>query len=142
MTSTAEVLLGIIAFAVLVMAIIQVGLIVVVVRLGSRLQQLGTQLEQDVRPLIAQAQEVVANAAHATSLAVAQVERADRLFADVVARVEDTSAILQNIALAPARQGRAIFAGIMAALDFLRQAAADRGSRSSASEDDDPLFIG
>lgn len=140
--TTTEILLGIIALAVLVMAIIQVGLIVVVVRLARRMEELGTQFQQDVRPVLSQAQSIASDAARATALALAQVERADRVFGDLARRVDDTSIVLQNAILAPARQGRALLAGVVAALGALREAAIDRRARAAAMDDDDPLFIG
>lgn len=141
MSTTAVVLLGCIAAATVVMAVIQVGLVVVAVRLGRKVQELGARIEQDVKPLVANATLVSANAVRATELAVAQVERADRLFSDVARRVDETSRVLQSTILTPAREGRALLAAIGAAIGAVRQGRRAPESPAMADEDD-PLFIG
>ncbi len=140
MSTTAVVLLGVIAVATLVMATIQVVLIIVAARLARQVQELGTRLEQDIRPLLANAIAVAGHAARASDLAVAQMERVDRVFADVARRVDETTRRVQGAILAPAREGRALLAGIGAAIGAVRDA---RQTRSNAlGDDDDPLFIG
>jgi hypothetical protein len=140
-STTAVVLLGLIAAATVVMAVIQVGLVVVAVRLGRRVQELGAKIEQDIKPLVANATLVSGNAVRATELAVAQIERADRVFSDVVRRVDETSRVLQGTILAPAREGRALLAAIGAAIGAVRQGRR-LPDRSSTADEDDPLFIG
>ena len=140
MSTTAVVLLGVIAAAVLVMAGIQVGLILVAGRLARKVEQLSTQFEQDLRPLVVQATAVAENAARASSLAVAQVERADRLFSDLAQRADDTMATVQGSLLAPVREGRALAAGIGAAVSAFRELRLV--ARARAAEEEDPLFIG
>lgn len=141
MSTAAVVLLGLIAGATVVMAALQVGLVVAAGRLARRMEQLSQRLEQDVRPLIASMIEWSDNAVRASSLVVAQVERADRLVADLTARVEDTARVIQGTILAPAREGRALAAAIAAAVRALREAPRGR-SETGETEDDDPLFIG
>lgn len=140
MSTTAVVLLGVIAVATLVMAVIQVGLIVVAGRLARRVDQLSGQFDQQVRPLIARASEIADNAARASALAVVQVERADRLFTDLSRRVGDTVAVVQGGLLAPAREGRALLAGVAAAMSAFRELRAARAR--AAADEEDPLFIG
>ena len=53
MSDTGELFLGIIAFAVMIMALIQVGAIFAGMRLAKRVDQLATQLDQDIKPLLA-----------------------------------------------------------------------------------------
>ncbi len=139
MSTTAVVLLGIIASATLIMAIVQVGLIIVAARLGKKVEHLSGQLEQDVRPLVAKANEIAEHAARASALAVVQVERADRLIADVSQRMEETVGALQRTLLAPAREGRALMAGVAAAMTACREL---RRARRPGAEEEDPLFIG
>jgi hypothetical protein len=139
-SATAVVLLGVIAVATLVMAAVQVGLIIVAARLARQVQDLGTRIEQEIRPLVAHATAVAAHAARASDLAVAQMERADRVIADVARRIDDTTRVVQGMILAPAREGRALLAGLGAALGAVRDA---RHTRANAvGDDDDPLFIG
>ncbi len=140
MSTTAVVLLGVVAAATLVIAVIQVGLIVVALRLARKVERLSGQFEQDVRPLVAKATEIAESAARASSLAAAQVERADRLFADVSQRVETTVAMVQGSLLAPAREGRALLAGVGAALSAFRELRAAKAR--AAADEEAPLFIG
>jgi hypothetical protein len=137
------VFLGIIAAAVLVMALIQVGAIVAAARLAQRVSRLAAQVERDLSPLVANLQTIGAEAARASALATAQVERADHLFTEVSARVEETTAVVQQAIMAPAREGLAVMAGLRAALTSLRDARqAATGRRAARGEEDDPLFIG
>jgi hypothetical protein len=142
-TEWSPVFLGIIAAAVLVMAVIQVGAIIAAARLAQRVSRLAAQVERDMAPLVANLQTIGAEAARASALATAQVERADRLFAEVSARVEETTAVVQQAIMAPAREGLAVMAGLRAALTSLRDARqAATGRRAARGEEDDPLFIG
>ncbi len=139
--STAQVvLLGVIALATLVMAIIQVGLVVYAARLARKAEALTTRIEQDVRPLIEQATSVVGNAVRVSSLAVTQMERADRVFSDLERRVGETASAIQTTVTTPAREGRALMAGIGAAIGALRHPE-KRRARGRVDEED-PLFIG
>ena len=143
MTEWSNVFLGIIAGAVLVMALIQVGAIVAGARLAQRVNRLAEQVERDMGPLVANLHTIGAEAARASALATAQVERADRLFADVSAKVEEATSVVQQAIMAPAREGLAVMAGLRAALSSLRGARqASSRRRSSRAEEDDPLFIG
>jgi hypothetical protein len=126
--------------ATLVMAIIQVGLIVVAARLARKVQELSVQFEQDVRPLIANATSIAENASRASSVALAQVQRADRMLTDLSQRVDDSIAVVQGSLLAPAREGRAILAGVGAAMSAYRELRAARAR--AAADEEAPLFIG
>ena len=143
MTEWSPVFLGVIAGAVLVMALIQVGAIIAAARLAKRVNRIAERVERDMGPLVANLHTIGAEAARASALATAQVERADRLFADVSARIEETTTVVQEAIMAPAREGLAVMAGLRAALTSLRDvrhAAAKR--RATRGDEDDPLFIG
>ena len=143
MTQWSSVFLAVIAGAVLVMALIQVWAIIAAARLAQRVNRLAQQVERDMAPLVANLQTIGAEAARASALATAQVERADRLFADVSAKVEETTSVVQQAIMAPAREGMAVMAGLRAALSSLRDARqAAAGRRASRPDEDDPLFIG
>lgn len=62
-----DVFLGVIAVAVLIMAVIQVAAIVVALRMARRLDRFADSLEQDIRPVVASLQALTADAARATS---------------------------------------------------------------------------
>ncbi len=105
---------------------------------GSSGQRAHRPVEREMAPVFAHLQTLSAEAARASTLAAQQVERADRLFADVSGRLEDTVAAMQSAVITPAREGLALVAGIKAALAALRdltpQAAADaRPARAAAT---------
>jgi hypothetical protein len=136
-----DVFLGIIAVGVLVMAIVQVGLIVVAVRAAQRIGRLTAQLEQDLRPLVANLQAMTTEAARATALATAQMERVDHLFADVSARLDRTVNSVQE-AVTGATRGGAWLAGLRAAMAALRDLRTPSRRRNASVEEEDALFIG
>jgi hypothetical protein len=115
-TPLAVTFLGLIALAVLAMAVGQVYAMVLAMRAVRQMGETLNRLERDVRPIVDNLSAMSAEAKRATALATVQVERADRLLTDVSRRVEDTVGIVQRSILAPARDGMAIFQGIKAAL--------------------------
>jgi uncharacterized protein YoxC len=135
-----EVFLAVIAVATLVMAIVQIGVIVAASRMARRVEQLVDRVDREMKPLFGNLNAISAEAARAASLATAQVERADKLFADVAARVNQAMNDVQASIGTPAREGRAIISGFKAALQALRDLRAGR-SRGSRAEDEDALFI-
>jgi hypothetical protein len=144
-TPTGELFLGIIAFAVVMMAVIQVAAIVAGIRLAKRVDQLATQLDQDIKPLLASLTALTSEAARTAALAAKQVERFDRLFAEMSDRVDQTLAAAQAFVTGPARQGMAIFAGVSALIDSfrgLREASRRRQASRPAVDEEESLFIG
>ena len=145
MSETGELFLGIIAFAVLVMALIQVGAIFAGIRLAKRVDQLATQLDQEIKPLIANLTALSSEAARAAALAAKQAERLDRVFGEMVQRVDETLAAAQEFVTGPARQGMAIMAGVKAVIDAfrgLREASRRRTASRPAVDEEESLFIG
>lgn len=141
-----DVWLAIIALAVVVMAAIQVGAIVLGLRLARRVDELTTEIERDVKPLIKNLTQMTAEASRAVSLATAQVERADRLFGDLALSAERTLAIASQLVGGPAKNGFALFSAARAAYAAfrdLRDASRRRQAyRSAAPDDEESLFIG
>jgi len=134
-----QVFLGVIALATLTMAIVQVGIIVAAGRLARRIDRLADQVEHDIKPLFTNLNAIGRDASRAVSLAAAQVERVDKLFTDLITRVEQTVNLLQANIVGPAREGKALLAALRAAIETLRTA---RGSaRRGRAEDEDALFI-
>lgn len=146
MSQTGELYLGIIALAVLIMAVIQVGAIVAGVLLAKRVQRLTQQVEEDIKPLIANLTGMASEAARAAALAARQVERVDQVFGDLAVRVDQTLSMAQSFVTGPARQGMAILSGVRAmteALRGIREASRRRqATRSNTVEDEESLFIG
>jgi hypothetical protein len=135
-----DVFLGIIAVATLAIAIAQIGVMVVAGRLARRLERLTERLEQDVRPLFAHLNAIGRDAARTATLAAAQVERADQVFADIAMRIDHTLNAVQASLNVPVREGRAIVSAIRAAVQAVREMRRS-GRRPVRSDDEDALFI-
>ena len=139
MTDRAELFLAIIAVATLASAIVQVGVIVAATLLVRRINRLATQVEQELKPLFAHLNAIGRDASRAASLAVAQVERVDRLLGDATRKIEQTLNTVQATIVAPAREGLALLSALRAAMDVLRDR---RGrARQRGGEEEDALFI-
>ena len=133
--------LGIIAVAVLVMAVIQVAAIVFAMSAARRIGRVADRLEQNLNPVVSNLQTITSEAARMTTLAAAQVERADRMFADLSHRAEQMMAAVPTL-LGPAGKGLAFLNGIKAALAAIQELR--RSSRRGAPhpDEEDALFIG
>ncbi|MGH9412034.1 MAG: hypothetical protein ACRD1V_21570, partial [Vicinamibacterales bacterium] len=133
--------LGIIAAATLVMALIQVGAIIALARLAGQVRQLMAAVQVDLRPLIARATAIADEAAKTAALATAQAQKIDALVTELTRRVDETSAVVQDAIITPAREGLAIVAAVKAGLSVLRGLRDFRG-RPGSVDDEDALFIG
>lgn len=135
-----SVFLGTIAAATLLMALLQFGAVIAAARVLKRLERLADDVQREVRPLLARATDVADDARRAAALAAQQMERVDRMMADLTLRVSETADLLQRTVATPIREGSAVIAGLRAGLAALRGL---RGSgRSGRLEDEDALFIG
>lgn len=133
--------LGVIAAAVVVMAAMQVGAIIYMAQLARRVDRLTTKIEQEVSPLLVSLTEAGQTAGRAASLALMQVERFDRVFADLSTRLQETMTIVQTAVITPVREGAALVAALKTALAAFRGTGARR-TAGDRVEDDDALFIG
>ncbi|MEK6629740.1 MAG: hypothetical protein AABY89_03275 [Acidobacteriota bacterium] len=143
MTTTQTVFLGLIALATIVMAVVQIGFIVVVAKLARRVEQLSGQIERDLGPLSDRLKRVADNLQQATSLAAVQVERVDRLLSTAARRADETLALVQGAVVGPLREGLAVVAairGVVGAFKGFR--GRDRGRPAARFDDEDPLVIG
>lgn len=155
MTDWNLIFLGVIASATLVMALVQIGVIVVAAKVARQAQQAASKAQEtlataqqtiasvreEIRPLIAKATDIADEASKVATMATAQVHKVDRLVTDLTKRVDETSALVQQAIVTPAREGLAIIAALKATLGALR-VGADWRRRTSRSEEEDPLFIG
>jgi hypothetical protein len=138
-TDWAELFLGVIAAATLVTAIAQVGVLVAAGRLARRIERLTDKIDRELTPFFGHVNAIGRDASRAAALAAVQVERADRLFADLVQRADQLMNTVQTAVGGTAREGAAILAGVRAALTAIRET---RASRARArAEDEDGLFI-
>jgi hypothetical protein len=133
--------LAIIAAATALMAIVQVGAVIVLARVAGQVRDMMATLHQDIRPLIARATSIADEAQRTAVLATAQAQKIDRLVTDLTARVDETSMVIQQAIVTPAREGLAVWAGVKAALTALR-GFRDFRARGGAVDDEDALFIG
>ena len=140
----ATLLLGVIAVATLVMALVQIGMIIYGARLARRVNRLVDVVERDIQPMVERVNSISTDAARATSLAVAQIERADQVFAQLAGRLDDLMGLAQDALVEPVRQGVALLQGLRAGLAALRGVSETGTARpaESAAEDDEALFIG
>ena len=134
-----DVWLGVIAGAVLVMAIIQVVVVVQLMRVAKTASAATADLRRELTPLIAKVSKVADDAGRVSALALTQLERVDRLMDTTVQRIDDTLAVVQDAVLGPVRQGAAVMAGIKAALAVFRSR---QDRRRYGRDDEDALFIG
>jgi len=134
--------LAIIAAATLLMALIQLGAIIAVLRIAREAQALMASLQQDIKPLVAKAHALADEASRTVALATAQAQKVDRLVTDLSHRAEETAAVLQQAIVTPAREGMAIVAALKAGLLALRGLRDLRPRNGRHAEEEDPLFIG
>jgi len=138
---SSQLFLGIIAAATAVMALVQIGAIVVLTRVAAQVQGLAATLERDIRPLLVRVTAIADEAQKTATIATAQAQKIDRLVTDLTRRVDETSLVIQQAIITPAREGMAIFAAFKAGLAALRGLRDLRG-RPGAVDDEDALFIG
>ena len=152
MTDWAVVWLGVIAVSVGVMALIQIGLIVVSLRVARQLSATVEDLRKEIRPLAEKVSgiadkvnRIADEAGRATALATTQIERVDQIISTTTARVDEGLNILRNAMGGPLRQGYAVALALRAAMSaFSRRSNRGTGRPSSATtrEEEDALFVG
>jgi hypothetical protein len=133
--------LGIIAASTAVMALIQIGAIVMAARVAKQAQQTLDSVQRDIRPLLVKVNAIADEAARTATLAREQVQKVDRVLTDLSRRVDETTAIVQHAIVTPAREGMAIVAAVKAGLLALRGLAELRRG-PARTEDEESLFIG
>jgi len=102
-TRWAEISLVVMAVASLATAIVQVAVLVAAGMMARRVSRLIETVERELQPTFASVNAIGRDAARAVAAATAQVERADRLFADLAKRVDETMTTVQATIVAPAR---------------------------------------
>jgi len=134
-----EVWLGVIALAVLAMAVVQVVVGLQMLRTAKDAATSLRQFQAEVRPLIQKAHKIADDAGKVSALALTQVERVDEVMATTAMRIDDTLQIVQQSLIMPVKQGAAVMAGLKAAMAVFR-ARQDKGRYGR--DDEDALFIG
>jgi hypothetical protein len=139
-SDAATVWLAIMAAALVVMAAVQIGLILVAVRVGRQVNDTMNQMRREVGPLLVKVHAVVDDAARATTLAAMQVERVDQLLSTSCQRIDEIVGLAQNVIGGSLRQAGTAVTAFRAALSLLRSW--QTRHKRSAREDEDALFVG
>ncbi len=134
-----DVWLGVIAVAVLVMAVTQVAVLIRLSQVAREASAATRDLKRELTPLIEKANRIADDAGRVSGLALAQVQRLDVAITSTVRRIDETVTTVQSAIINPVRQGAAVVAGLKAALAVFR-ARQDRGRYHR--DDEDALFIG
>ena len=137
-----EVFLGIIALATVAMAVLQIGAALAVSRLARDAQKTFTSVQDDVKPLIAKVSALAEEANQTVSIAKIQAEKIDLLVTTLTRRIDETSVVVQQAVMTPAREGLAILAAVKAGLGALRGFRDIAPGQGRHAEEEDPLFIG
>jgi hypothetical protein len=138
----AEFFLGVIAFSMLMMAVIQVCAILYGWTAVRRLNRLLSQVEREMKPLSESLNAIARDASRISSLAAGQVERIDRLIADLTTRLDETASTVQEALIRPLREGVAMMSGLKAAIDVFRDLTRRSGGSRARADEEDALFIG
>ncbi|HWW84372.1 MAG TPA: hypothetical protein VNZ26_12260 [Vicinamibacterales bacterium] len=136
-----EIFLGVIAIATLAMAAAQIGIIITASLLARRVARLADSVERELKPIFGHLNAIGRDASRAAALATAQIERADKMVADLGVRFDDALVKLQSSLSVPAREGRALLSAFRAAFDAVREARQSGRTRQGRGEDEDALFI-
>lgn len=138
-----DVFLGVIAVATAIMALVQIGAVVMLARVSGQVESIVATIQSDIRPLITRANAIAEEASKTAILATAQAQKIDRMVTDLTRRVDETSAVIQQAILTPAREGMAIFAAFKAGFSVLKGLGMrDMRGRHGGVDDEDALFIG
>jgi hypothetical protein len=137
--------LGVIALASVVQAGFLIGLVVFGRRLARRMDALQARLDREISPALENFTRVSRAAAEIADLATLQARRFDLLLSDTIAKIEETTAAVQQLVVRPLKPVGAILAflrGLQRGMDVYFQL--DRGAhprRRGHGEDDEHLFI-
>ena len=136
-------LLGAIALATMVMAFVQVGMIIYGARLARRVNRLVDVVEREIEPVVQRVNTMSEDAARASSLAVAQVERVDRVCARLTARVDEVMDAAQEAVVEPVRYGAALIQALRVGVAAMRrQDDPPPASDAPATEADEASSVG
>lgn len=142
------VFLAVMALSLAIMAAIQIGLIIVGLRVAKEVSAATAKFHTEIQPLIAKANMVADkvnlvadDAARMTALATVQVERVDQFMASTATRLDSTLGIIQNVVSGPVGQGAAAVSAFRAVMSVIRDWKSSRRRRHS-HDDDDALFVG
>jgi len=137
--------LGVIALASVVQAGFLIGLVVFGRKLARRVDALQVKLDREISPALENLNRLSRAASEIADLATVQARRLDLLIGDTIARIEETTAAVQQLVVRPLKPIGGILAflrGLQRGMDVYFQL--DRGAhprRRGHGEDDEHLFI-
>jgi hypothetical protein len=144
--------LGVIALTSVVQAGFLIGLAVVGLRLGRRIDALQARLDREILPALDNFSRVSRAAAEIADLATLQARRLDLVLADTIDKVEETTATFQRLVarpLEPIGGALAFLRGLQRGIEVFFQL--ERHARPDArqppsrhrghAEDDEHLFV-
>jgi hypothetical protein len=127
----ADLLLGVIAAGVVVIAVAQVAFLMAAYRAGSHVQALVRRLDDDFKPLLAQVRAIADEVARTSALASVQAQRIDEMTTRVASLVDEATATVSQGVLAPLRDGLAFVRGLVAVVTGAGRARTSRRDRES-----------
>lgn len=140
MNDSAVVFLAIMAVALVVMAVAQIALMIVGLKVARQISTTTEGLRQDLRPLIEKAHLLTDEATRVTTLARLQIERLDRTMAAAAQQLDTTIGIVQGLMSGPIRQGSAAVAAFKAVMSVIRSAQTRKAK--ARENEEDALFVG
>jgi hypothetical protein len=136
------VFLAVMAASLAIMAAIQVGLIVVGLRVAKQMSAATTKLHEEIQPLIQKANVIADDASRITALAALQVERVDQFMTTTTTRLDNTMNIIQNVMAGPVGRGAAAVSAFRAVMGAVRDWKGGRRRRQTHDDHDDVWFVG
>lgn len=133
------VFLGVMAAALVVMAVVLTMTAVQAARLSKQASETTAALQRDLRPLIEKVDRISTDLARVSQTAVVQAERVDRLMASTVDRIDETLELFQTSVAQPIRQGAAIMAAVRAAVGVFRSV---KEHQRQLQDEEEALFVG
>jgi hypothetical protein len=144
--------LGVIALTSVVQAGFLIGLALLGLRLGRRIDALQARLDREISPALDNFNRVSRAAAEIADLATLQARRLDLVLADTIDKVEETTATIQQLVVRPLKPiagGLAFLRGLQRGMEVFfqleRHARPDPrrppSRRRGHGEDDEHLFI-
>ena len=97
MSTTALVLLGVVALGSLVQAVFLVLIAREGLRISSRLEEMQVRISEQLRPLAGQLADASENLAVAAELTTTQMRRIDVMLGDLADRLSDTGGIVRDV---------------------------------------------
>jgi hypothetical protein len=130
--------IAVIAICTLVLTTIQIVLLLRVAKLAQQAASAIEELRSEFKPLIGKVHKIADDASRATSLALVQIERIDRLLTVTAERVDDTVNVFRSAVTAPLKSGTALVGVFRAAMAIVSEWRKSRARR----EDEDAMFVG